>query len=72
MNLYLYEGPVMEFDRCIADKWRDFTYAKSEKKALQNLAYRYKKTNGKMPTVKITLPGKLECVSEAELKGVKR
>ena len=72
MNLYLYEGPVMEFDRCIANKWKDFTYASSERKAISNLVYRYKKKHGKQSTAKITLPGKLECVPEQELKGDRR
>lgn len=72
MNLYLYDGPVMEFDRCIANKWKGFTYAPSETKAFSNLIYQYKKKNGKAATAKITLPGKLDCVPEQELKGEKR
>lgn len=72
MNLYLYDGPVMEFDRCIANRWKGFTYAASESKAFSNLIYQYKKKNGKQPTAKITLPGKLKCVSEVELKGERR
>ena len=59
MNLYYYDGPVMEFDRCVADRWQASTYAVSEKKARSNLTYRYKKLHNKTTTVKITLPGKI-------------
>ena len=59
MNTYYYSGPVMEFDRCITDKWEGSTRAVSEKKARANLTYQYKVSNGKAPRSKITLPGKL-------------
>lgn len=59
MNTYYYSGPVMEFDRRIADKWDGSTRAVSEKKARANLIYQYKVSNGKAPRSKITLPGKL-------------
>lgn len=56
---YSYNGPVMEFDRCVANRWKGSTYAPSEKKAKSNLAYQFKKETGKVPRAKITLPGKL-------------
>jgi len=59
MNKFLYDGPVMEFDRCIANRWKASTYAVSEKKARSNLTYQYKKRNNKLPNTMITLPGKL-------------
>lgn len=59
MKQYSYDGPVMEFDRCIANRWKASTYAVSEKKARSNLTYQYKKRNNKLPNTKITLPGKL-------------
>lgn len=59
---YSYDGPVMEFDRCIAHKWHGTTYAVSEKKARSNLLYRFKKENGKVPTAQIKLPGKITLV----------
>lgn len=59
MNQYAYEGPVMEFSTCISQHWAGSTYAVTEKKALNNLAYQYKKQNRLMPNTKITLPGKL-------------
>lgn len=63
MNTYRYAGPVMEFDRCVQDNWSEETFAPSEAKARSNLAYRWKKRNGREPTVRITLPGKIQKVS---------
>lgn len=59
MALYSYNGPVLEFDRIVANNWKAQTYATSEAKARSNLAYRFKKDNGKVPRTKITLPGKI-------------
>lgn len=60
MNQYIYDGPVMEFETCVANRWQASTYAVSEKKARSNLAYQYKKRNNRIPGAKITLPGKLK------------
>lgn len=43
MDLYSYSGPVMMFDRCVANSWQAETYAPSEKKAKSNLAYQFRK-----------------------------
>jgi hypothetical protein len=59
MALYSYDGPVLEFDKVISNHWQAQTYATSEAKARSNLAYQFKKINGKVPKTKITLPGKL-------------
>lgn len=59
MKQYSYDGPVMEFDKCIANRWKASTYAVSEKKARSNLTYQYKKRNNKLPNTMITLPGPL-------------
>lgn len=59
MNLYSYDGPVLEFNRIIANQWHGSTRAESEKKARSNLAYQFKKQYGKAPRSNITLPGKL-------------
>jgi len=59
MKQYSYDGPVMEFDRCVANRWKASTYAVSEKKARSNLTYQYKKRNNKLPNTTITLPGQL-------------
>lgn len=63
MNQYAYNGPVMEFDKCIANNWEGSTYAASEKKAKNNLAYQFKKNNNRMPASKITLPGELMVIN---------
>ncbi len=64
MKQYLYEGPVMEFDRCIANNWRATTRAVSPSKAKSNLTYRFKKENNKATNAKISLPGKIVVVLE--------
>lgn len=63
MAKYFYEGPVMEFDRCITDRWTGETVAESEAKAKCNLAYQFKKKYNRTARTKITLPGKLKIVS---------
>lgn len=57
--LYSYDGPVIELDRCVKDRWQASTFAKSEKQARNNLAYRYKMAHGKTANTKISLPGKI-------------
>ena len=62
MNKYVYDGSVMEFDRCISDNWHGETFAVSEKKARINLAYQYKKQHNRTARTNITLPGKIKMV----------
>lgn len=62
MTKYAYDGPVLEFDTCVASHWKGETMAISESKARSNLAYRYKKKNNRIPSTKVTLPGKLVVV----------
>lgn len=62
MPKWLYDGPVMEFDTCIANHWRGETFALSEAKAKSNLAYQFKKNNRRIPSSKITLPGDLKMI----------
>lgn len=59
MNRYSYNGPVLEFDRCINSRWKGETMAVSERKAKSNLIYQFKKKYNKAPQTKITLPGEL-------------
>ena len=66
MNLYTYNGPVLEFDRIIADHWVSSTRAESEKKARSNLAYQFKTQYGRVPRSKITIPGKLIIIEGAD------
>lgn len=54
---YSYDGPVMEFDRIIAEHWRGETAAPSEEKAKINLAYQFKKENKRIARTRISLPG---------------
>ena len=57
---YTYDGPVMEFDRLLADHWKGETMAPSEKKARSNLIYQFKKQKSRIVGTKITLPGKIK------------
>lgn len=59
MHQYSYEGPVYEFERCIAERWSGSTYAVSEEKARCNLAYQFKKQYNYSPRTKISLPGRI-------------
>lgn len=61
---YMYDGPVMEFDRCLVKRWVAYTIAPTPGKAKSNLAYRYKKKHGKLPTAKIKLPGRIIVVDD--------
>ena len=54
-----YEGPVVEFGKCICNYWSGETTAVSEKEAQNNLKYQFKKQNNKTAASKITMPGKL-------------
>ena len=64
MNLYIYNGPVMEFGVCIAHNWYAETRAPTERKARSNLTYQYKKQHNKSSDSKIVLMGKIELVEE--------
>lgn len=56
---YTYSGPVIEFDKCIERNWKASTWAMSEKKALSNLSFRYKRDHNRAANSQITLPGKI-------------
>lgn len=62
MDRYRYEGPVMEFGRCIADRWTAETLAVSESKARSNLIYQFKSKFNRAANSRITLPGKIVLV----------
>ena len=59
MTLYSYDGPVLEFEKIVTNRWQGQTYAVSEAKARCNLAFQFKREYGKVPRSKITLPGKI-------------
>lgn len=56
MNHYIYEGPVLGFSRVMTEKWRGETYAVSERKAIGNLKYQFRKQHCLAKTKKIFLP----------------
>lgn len=56
---YYYNGPVLEFGKCVADHWKGETVASSESKAKSNLAYQYKEMYNRNRGAKVELPGKL-------------
>lgn len=60
---YSYNGPVMEFERCVEDHFKAETYAVSASKARSNLIYQWKVKNGRTVGSKISLPGKIERAS---------
>lgn len=62
MKRFTYKGPVLEFEKIIANNWEASTLAVSEKKARCNLAYQFKMNHGKTPRTKITLPGKITVI----------
>lgn len=61
-HLYVYDGPVMEFNVCISNRWQASTYATTEKKAKSNMAYQFKKQTNRNPNTMIVLPGRVELV----------
>lgn len=62
MHLYSYDGPVMVFEKIVANHWKASTYAVSEAKARCNLAYQFKKQMGKIARSVVTLPGKIKMI----------
>lgn len=61
-HIYNYHGPVMSFDKIIANNWYGGTVAISESQARNNLAYQFKKMHGLEPSAKISLPGEIVMV----------
>lgn len=64
MNRYIYDGPVMEFNRLVDNNWHGETIAASEKKAKSNLAYQWKKRNNRIAATVVTLQGKVHILEE--------
>lgn len=61
-QIYEYTGAVKNFDTIIAHKWKASTSAPTEKKAISNIIYQYKRQQGLTPSAKISLEGKLRIV----------
>lgn len=57
-QLYIYEGPVMQFNKVIQKCYRNGTQANSEARALSNLQFSYKRKNKLETNAKIMLDGK--------------
>ena len=66
MQTYYYDGPVLEFERVIANRWTSRTRAVSKEKALCNFAYQFKVQHNKIMNAKITMPGKITIVEQEE------
>lgn len=60
---YVYEGPVMMFDKLVTDRWKGETVAPSESKARSNLTYQFKRQNNRLPGTKYYLPGTIKMVN---------
>ena len=60
MNTFVYDGPVMCFDRVVNDNWKASTKAESPQKARSNLSYRFKREHGFLANAKIILPGEIK------------
>ena len=60
---YSYDGPVLFFDKLVADHWKGETVAPSEKKARCNLSYQAKQQMKLIAGTKVTLPGKIKMVN---------
>ena len=63
--VYIYDGPVEVFGKCVDNHWHGETTAPSESKARCNLAYQYKKQTNRIPSIKVVLPGKIRVIKEA-------
>lgn len=64
MKRYSYNGPVLEFDRIVANQWQGETVAATEARARTNLTHQFKIETGRVPRSKITLPGKINVKGE--------
>lgn len=69
LTLYSYNGPVMEFGKCIADRWVGYTYAPTKEKARSNLSYQFKKEHNRVPNARITLPNDILIEKGEEISG---
>lgn len=59
MNKYIYEGPIVVFDKCLKNVWKSETVAVNDKKAKSNLLHQARKVCNLVPNTKISLPGNL-------------
>lgn len=55
---YIYIGAVLHFDRVMDSRWHGETMAFSEKQAVANLCYQFRKKNNLADKSRIRLEGK--------------
>lgn len=60
---YMYDGPVLEFNKLVAERWYGETSAPTIGRAKSNLSYQFKRQANKIPGTKITLPGEIKMVN---------
>lgn len=60
---YAYDGPVIFFDKCVADHWKGETMAPNEKKARSNLTYQAKKQMNLIAGTNVKLPGEIKIIN---------
>lgn len=66
MYKFIYNGPVVIFDRCVEYVWHGETMAATESKARCNLAYQYKQQSKRAANTVVKLPGKLVKIEGGE------
>jgi hypothetical protein len=60
---YIYEGPVVCFGKCVANRWTGETMAPTKNKARNNLAYQIKTQMRLAAGTKVSLPGEIKMVN---------
>lgn len=60
---YAYDGPIIVFDRLVADHWKGETLAPSKRKARSNLAYQAKQQMNLLACANVKLPGEIKTVN---------
>ncbi len=60
---YSYDGPVILFDKLVADHWKGETMALTESKARSNLAYQAKKQLNIIAGTRVKLPGEIKMIN---------
>ena len=63
-NLYIYEGPVMQFNKIIQESYRNGTQAASAARALANLQFSFKKKMKLEQSAKIQLDSRYLRIEE--------
>lgn len=59
-HTYSYSGTVLSFGQCVSSHWEASSYAETESKARNNMAFQYKQQHGLAASSSISLPGKIK------------